>query len=156
MAENVQGMASLRARLDATTSKAGRRKLMGQLGLGVVAEAKRLVPRKTGNLGRSIRLDGATEDSVRVVAKASYAVAVEMGTRAHEIRPRNRRALRWAASPSGRRLSGSPRRGAAVRFARRVQHPGTRAQPYMRPGAKRALEKAGLRDWVISLWNEAA
>jgi hypothetical protein len=47
---------------------------------------------------------------------------VEVGTRPHVIRPKNPRGwLRWTG-PDGR-----------VHFAKKVNHPGTRAQPHLRP-----------------------
>ena len=153
MAE-IQGLPALNARLRAVEgSPAGMLKL---LGLSTVREAKLLVHRKTGNLGRSIRIQGQTQTSVTVAAGAKYAPFVEYGTRPHEITPRAAKALRWAASPGGRRLSGSPRKGAAVVFAKRVHHPGTKPYPFLVPGAKRAVAGAHLKDVVIDTWNSAA
>jgi hypothetical protein len=43
-----------------------------------------------------------------------------------------------------------------VRFAKRVQHPGTRANPFMLRGAQKALDKLGLKNVVIDNWNSAA
>jgi hypothetical protein len=40
-------------------------------------------------------------------------------------------------------------------FARRVNHPGTKPQPYLIPAAKAALGRFGL-DKIIELWNRAA
>jgi hypothetical protein len=42
-----------------------------------------------------------------------------------------------------------------VIFARQVNHPGTKAQPYLMPGAKKAIDEAGI-DSIITAWNEAA
>src|SRR5690242_8065209 len=99
--------------------------LMNMAGLGVVREAKLTVARKTGNLGRSIHVAHADADSVTVEAAANYAGFVEHGTAPHEITPKAKKALRFAATGAGRRLTGSPRVGAAVVFAKRVHHPGT-------------------------------
>lgn len=49
-----------------------------------------------------------------------YPLYVEFGTKAHTIRPKNGEWLRWA-----------DRTG--VHFAKVVHHPGTRAQPFIRP-----------------------
>ncbi len=68
------------------------------------------------------------------------------------------RALRWAASSSkGFRLSGSPRSGSSVQwaFATIVHHPGTKAYPFMIPGAKLAAQKQGVNA-IVTLWNEAS
>ena len=97
-----------------------------------------------------------TPSRAETIASADYAAFVERGTRPHEIRPRNRKVLRFAADAGSARLSGSPRKGGRVRFAKRVQHPGTRAQPFMVPGAQKALQDVGLKATVISSWDEAA
>lgn len=130
--------------------------MMRALQLSTIAEANKLVPRKTGNLARSIGPGRLTDTEAQVVARARYAVFVERGTRPHVIRPKNRKALRFAAGPGGRRLSGRPRVGAGVVFARIVHHPGTRAHPFLFPAARNAVEKGGLKDIVIAEWNGAA
>lgn len=128
---------------------------MRLLGLSAVREQKLLVRRKTGNLGRTIHLGPVTATTALTVATANYAAYVERGTRPHEITPRAAKALRWAASPAGARLTGTPRKGAAVVFAKRVHHPGTKAYPFMIPGAKLAVSKSGV-DAIVSAWNQAA
>ena len=140
--------------------------LLRKLQLDTVAEAKRLVPRKTGNLGRSIAPGAFSGRSALVVAAMPYAAFVELGTRPHEIRPRNGRVLAWPASGAGRKLTGSPRKamyskaGAARlggwAFAAVVHHPGTKPKPFLLPGAREALRRNGLRDTTVSLWNGAA
>ena len=155
MSETVHGVSAALRRINALSQPLGV-KVTRQLGLSTVREAKLLVHRKTGNLGRSIRVAEASPTFVRVIAGANYAAFVEFGTRAHEITPKAAQALRWAASPAGRRLSGSPRTGAAVVFAKRVHHPGTKPYPFLVPGAKRAVAKGGLKDLVIDVWNGAA
>lgn len=155
MAEQIIGMTALRRRLDAIGSPALAAGVMQRLAIATVAEAKRIVPRRTGNLGHSIQIRSMTPTMAVVVAGAAYAADVEFGTRPHEITPNARKALRFAASAGGARLTGSPRTGAAVVFARRVHHPGTRAQPFMLKGAEKAIETAGLVDKVIAAWNDA-
>jgi hypothetical protein len=149
----IRGIPQLRARIEAITPNAG---LLRKVALLAVREQKLLAPRKTGNLARTIHLGAVTPTRAETIASADYAAFVELGTRPHEIRPRNRKALRWAADGASARLSGTPRSGGRVRFARRVMHPGTRAEPYMIPGAKRAIEGAGLKSAVVTAWNEAA
>ena len=152
MSASISGIPQLRARITAITPNAA---LMRTIALSAVREQKILVPRKTGNLGRSIHLGAVTPSRAETIASASYAAYVETGTRPHVIRPKNRKALRWAASGDAR-LSGSPRSGGRVRFAKRVNHPGTRAKPFMVPGAKKAVEAVGLKATVESAWNSAA
>lgn len=59
---------------------------------------------------------------------APHAVFVHWGTRPHEIRPKNKRALRWAS-------------GGAFVFARKVNHPGYRGDPYMISAADEAVRQ---------------
>lgn len=155
MAETIVGLAALNRRMNAIQGGQVGVTVMKRLGLSTVREAKLLVHRKTGNLGRSIHVAQTTATSALVVASANYAGFVEHGTRAHEITPNAKKALRFAVG-SNRRLSGAPRKGAPVVFATRVHHPGTKPYPFMIPGAKRAVAASGLRDAVISEWNDAA
>lgn len=147
----VKGVPQLKARLEAITPQPD---LMRNLGLTAIAEQKRLVPRRTGNLGRSIGIGSVTDTVVETVATANYAAFVEFGTKAHEIVPRTKKALRFALGGAAT-LAGRPRAGASVIFAKRVKHPGTKAKPFMRPGAKRAIDKLGV-DAIVEAWNDAA
>lgn len=155
----LHGGDDLQKRLAALGSPEKRRQAFGRLGLLAVAEANRLVPRRTGNLARTIRVEAASESAVRVTAggflQVGYAADVEWGTKPHDIVPRNKKALRWATRANSR-LSGSPRSGAPVMFAKRVHHPGTKPHPYLIPGAFKALQIAGMDQLVLRTWNEAA
>ena len=135
-----KGLKELRRRVDALDDLGP---FMRDLALVATAEQKRLAPVKTGNLRRSINVGRVTNTSAETIARAEYAAYVEYGTRPHEIRPRNRRVLRW-------------KKGNTYVYARRVNHPGTRAQPYMIPGAQRAINSAQIRERIIALWNNAA
>jgi hypothetical protein len=152
MAE-LQGYSQLQARLHAMSASTPA--LMKTIGLQVVREAKLEVHRKTGNLGRSIHVSGATATHATVVASANYAAFVELGTRAHVITPRAAKALRWAASPGGARLTGSPRKGAAVLFAKVVHHPGSKPYPFLLPAARKVAAMLRLSP-IIDAWNKAA
>lgn len=103
----------------------------------ILAEMESRVPVKTGNLRTSL---GIRVESNRVVIgpnerQAPYAGYVEFGTKPHEIKPKN---------PDG--VLVFKINGTKV-FAKKVNHPGTRAQPYVRP----AFEA-----WVDSLGTMAA
>lgn len=83
--------------------------------------AKRFCPVDHGRLRSSInwRLGrDARGYYADVGTNVSYALPVEFGTRPHVIRPRNAKALYW--------------KGARHPVAY-VNHPGTRAQPFLRP-----------------------
>ena len=103
----------------------------------ILAEMEVRVPVKTGNLRTSL---GVQVHSDRVVIgpnhlQAPYGGYVEFGTKAHEIRPKN---------PNGYLVF---RMNGQKVFTRKVNHPGTKSQPYVRP----AFEA-----WVDSLGTMAA
>jgi hypothetical protein len=136
----IKGIRQLRDRFDAIDDLGP---LMRDIALSAIGEEKKLAPVKTGNLRRSIHVGHIAPRYAEVVASANYAAYVEFGTQPHEIRPRTKKVLRWKTK-------------GGYRFARVVQHPGTRAQPYMIPGAQKALSDVGLRDRLIGRWNRAA
>ena len=77
---------------------------------------------------------------------------VELGTRPHIIRPKKAKVLAWGGT---RRLSGALARGSEpTHFATIVHHPGTKPEPYLLPGAIKAVGK--IKDAVVRLWNGAA
>ncbi|MFD9752666.1 HK97-gp10 family putative phage morphogenesis protein [[Kitasatospora] papulosa] len=89
--------------------------------IGVQNEARRRAPVDTGRLRSSIvsRSEGSGRTVGYVVGtNVNYAAAVEYGTAPHVIVPKNGKALYWP--------------GARHPVAK-VNHPGTRAQPFMRP-----------------------
>lgn len=65
-----------------------------------------------------------------VAAGASYASFVESGTRAHQIKPKHRTALRW------------PVEGGFM-FAKVVNHPGTKPTLFLQDAADGAQERLG-------------
>ena len=120
--------------------------------LGAIREAKLLVHRKTGHLGRSIVPGRVTKTSAVIEARTPYAASVEFGSKPHIIKPRNRKALAWGGT---RRLTGTLAKGSKpTHFATIVHHPGSKPYPYLIPGAKKAW--ADLKDIIVSLWNRAA
>jgi hypothetical protein len=159
------------------------RPLLRALQLETVRQAKLVVPRKTGNLGRSIVPGTVGRDWAEVEARMSYAAAIELGSKPHRITAKPGKVLAWPATAAGRRLSGransralkgSPGLGQAgggfggvtikrvgkkgktsgtFRYARGVNHPGTKPMPFLMPGAKAALDKAGIT--VVEQWNKA-
>ncbi len=75
----------------------------------------------TGRLRNSIssKIEVSAEGIKAVIsADVEYASFVELGTPAHEIRPRNKQALFWAGAPYP----------VAV-----VHHPGSKAYPFLKP-----------------------
>jgi len=155
MAENVTGMRGLRRRLKAV-GKTGE-ELLEDWPIRTVRNAKtRHRPhKKTGVTSDSIQPGRRGRDEATVQAGGA-AVFLEFGTKAHDIVPRRARVLAWPASAASRRLSGSARSGAKdLIFARRVHHPGTKADPFLVPAGEDALEEF-MNDGVVQrLWNKA-
>lgn len=145
------GQGELIRRLNAAK---GGRPLLRTIQLRAVAEAKKRVKRKTGHTARTIA-PGGLSDHTAIVSASGAAVYLEFDTKPHTIRPRKKKALAWAASPGGRRLSGRARSGAKLRFARVVRHPGTKKQPFLLPGAVAAVESVGIES-IVNAWNSAA
>lgn len=149
----ITGSRELKARLRAIGDL---RPTLTHVGLASVAEAKRLVPRRTGNLGRTIRVGTVTASSVEVIAggrlNVGYAAAVEFGSKAHTIVPRKAKVLAWGGP---RTLGGRVRSGGRPQFfAKRVHHPGSRAHPYLLPGLREGIRSVtGL---IITAWNRGA
>ena len=91
----LQGYEALQARFKRL--EAVDRPLLRMLGMAAVREAKARVHRKTSNLSRSISAVVGSS-SVRLIAHANYAAAVEHGSKPHDIFPsRTKKALRFAA-----------------------------------------------------------
>lgn len=103
-----------RAEIDAAVNR-----YLHALGAAIAADAAAGCPKDSGELAESIgyEVQGRT---VRVGSDLRYAAAVEFGSRGHVIFGRPMLRFFWE------------RAGAWVSF-RRVNHPGTPAQPYLRP-----------------------
>ena len=88
----------------------------------VVNRAKVLAPVDTGRLRASIRVESRRTFTLRSVytigSDVEYAAFVNDGTRPHVIRARNAQVLRF-------------RVGGRVVYAKAVNHPGTRAKPFL-------------------------
>lgn len=161
MSEIIVGITALNRRLDAISGPAMGRDVMGRLQLRTIAAMKTNIKHKTSHTSRTIRPGTLTATSATVTGSQNV-LWLDTGTRPHVIRPRTKKALRWAASPGGRRLSGRPtvaaQRGekGGLRFATVVHHPGTRAQPFIDASVREALNKSGLTTAVVERWNGAA
>ena len=131
----LHGANELRAKFRAIKPTGG---MMRELQLAALTEEKRLAPVKTGNLRRTIRPGQATSQGFENVATAGYAAPVEFGSAAHVIRPRSRKVLRFKVG--GREV-----------FARKVNHPGSRAQPFMGPGLEKVVKDIGAV--IVKAWN---
>lgn len=153
---SIEGFRPLQARLNALGQT---RDTMRLLGLDTVREAKIRVRRKTGTTGRSIRLEHVTDTTATITVGGAGAF-LERGTRPHLIVPRKGKALRWPAKGTPVTLGGRARTGAAKKpgafaFAKRVHHPGTKAQPFLVPAARAALGRLGITA-IVERWNRSA
>jgi HK97 gp10 family phage protein len=100
----------------------------------ILAEMESRVPVRSGELRRSLQIKVET-DKVTIGPNTPYAGYVEFGTQPHEIRPKSAGGV-LVFTIGGRKV-----------FTKKVHHPGTKAQPYVRP----AFEA-----WVDSLGTMAA
>jgi hypothetical protein len=88
------------------------------LGLFLTQEMAKKAPVDKGILRGSINFE--TTDYGVKITMVDYAVHVEFGTKAHIIEPKNKQALRFKI-------------GNKTIITKKVQHPGTDAQPFIRP-----------------------
>jgi hypothetical protein len=141
------------------------RGVLHALQTSVVHEAQALVPRKTGRLQDSIKPGYLAATSADVVVRENYARFVEEGTglfgpRKQRIVPKNGKVMVWkGGGPTKVRLSGRSRTRGGSPIAGKVfasSTKGMKARPYLLPGARKAVSKAGLSETVIKLWNGAA
>lgn len=93
------------------------RPTMERVAREIEADIRRNAPVDSGELARSVKRRGTT-----ITIEAEHWHFVEYGTRPHIIRPRVKKALWW---PEARYP------------VKKVYHPGTRAQPFIRPAATR-------------------
>ncbi len=98
--------------------------------------AKYKCPYQTGTLRRSIKYGKGTEPLEYICGTdVSYAEAVEYGTEAHEILPKNKPFLAWKVyeyywSPKYQKM----KKGRyAYLYSKHVWHPGTQPQPFLEP-----------------------
>ena len=131
--------------------------LLRGIQIETIAEAKRLVPRKTGFLGRSIVPGSVTDTLAIVYVNAPYAAAIEFGGKEYDIVPKRASVLAWPAKEGAKRLSGRARKGTArgdMAFAMKVHHPKTKAQPFIVPAVKKATRDSGVQA-IVEVWNKA-
>ena len=165
----IDGLDDLNARIAALRSGNASRQLLLQMGNTVVAEAQKRAPKKTGTLIRSIRVDDVNEREQTATVRAGsttgkigYAQYVEFGTgiygpRRTPIVPVRRKALRFPRAGAATRLSGNltsaqQRAGGGYAFAKSVK--GRKATPYLIPAVKDVVNKLGLAETIIDVWND--
>jgi hypothetical protein len=98
---------------------------------------------RTGKTKSTIRVKNASMKRASVEARGG-ARFLEAGTKAHKIAAKRVRAM-----PLGT-VGGQPQ------FAKRVNHPGMRKQPFLHRSAADALKRNPMAEELIKLWNSAA
>lgn len=111
-------------------------------GEDTVRLASRRVKVRSGKTRRSIRIKNASQRRAAVQATGG-ARFLEAGAKPHALKARKLTAMKFNAS-------GRPH------FAKRVRHPGHRAQPFLRPSGRDALHRLPMLREVLKLWNDAA
>lgn len=97
------------------------RQIVARSTLSAESTAKQLAPVQTGNLRSSIGSRFKNSGLTGIVeATAAHAAYVEFNTRPHIIRAKRAKYLRF-------------KKGGSIHFRKSVKHPGTTAQPFMRP-----------------------
>lgn len=150
---SVKGIPQLRARLEGLKRSRVEISKTWALRTTALAKEKHQPHKKTGVTSASIAPRNVSEHGAEVHAGGA-AVYLEEGTRAHDIRPRKAKVLAFAPNGTGR-LSGAPRKGGPVIFAKKVHHPGTKAYPFLGPAAHEALDEVGVKVFVDE-WNRSA
>lgn len=145
---SIEGIPEVIKQVAFTMKEAGRQLgfILDETALKADAQAKELAPVDTGRLRATIRPEKPDKFTRDVVAGAEYAEAVEYGSQPHLILPKNAKVLAWKApiaqnAKTGQLLYKSAKTGKAIKtkklaaytIARRVNHPGTKPQPFMRP-----------------------
>ena len=80
----------------------------------------------TGHLRRSIATKMGDLEATIHTSNVKYAVIVEKGSKAHVIRPKNKKALYWKG---------------ATHPVKQVNHPGSKAKPYLEPAFESEKDK---------------
>lgn len=93
-------------------------RMLTRIGDEVADGAQRRAPFGEGDLRDSIHAKPVTGWNIEIWADVPYAAWVELGTDEHIIEPTKKKALFWPG---------------AAHPVKRVRHPGTRAQPFMKP-----------------------
>lgn len=128
--------------------------LRGELGNRLLAMVREEAPKRTGQfaagIGVRISEGGTGAVSLSVYTPSPLGRFITEGTRAHVITPRGNYPLRFVS------------RGGDVVYAWRVNHPGTRANPFIaravnqwKPEANAALQRLG-RAYVRTVTGAAA
>lgn len=136
---SLQGAAELRARMRAI--KLAFKPVGREWAEHTVALARPHVPVRTGQTQRSLRVKNASQRKATVAARFS-ALFLDRGTKAHDIKPRRAKALRF-------QVGGSPV------FARKAHKRAQAGTHFASRAAREALRTNHAAETIIALWNRA-
>ena len=102
------------------------RKVVKNSAFNIERNAKSSASVKTGHLRRSISTKMGDMEATIHTSNLKYAPMVEFGTRPHIIRAKNKKALYWKG---------------AKHPIRRVNHPGSKAKPYLIPAFEKEKDQ---------------
>ena len=94
-------------------------------------------PVDTGRLRNSIKV--RPHNGGLMIWMVDYGKLVEFGTPPHIITPKDKKSLKFESNKIGR-LSGN-KKGKKIVFAKKVKHPGTRPNPFIRTAINTKLRK---------------
>ena len=100
-----------------------------------------ICPVDTGRLKNSIKVQ-VYEKGI-VITMVDYGKFVEFGSPPHIITPKNKKALKFEVGKK-ERLSGN-KKGKTIVFAKKVKHPGTRPNPFIRNTIQNKLQNMILK-----------
>lgn len=105
--------------------------------------AQRRVAVRTGATKRSIRRKNASQ--TRAAVQATHGARfLEAGTKEHTLKAKRVEAMKFTDQ------------GGRPHFAKKIRHPGMRAQPFLRRSGHDALNDLNILRELIELWNRAA
>jgi len=110
-------------------------KTLWLIGNDLVNELVKTCPVDTGRLKNSIKFKPNTDGTI-TISMADYGEIVEFGSLPHVIRPKNKSSLKFN-TPEG------------TVFAKKVNHPGTTPQPFIRRAMQRKLPEILRKRLVI-------
>lgn len=117
------------------------KKFLFRVASEIVNNAKEIAPYKTGNLKKDIKVISYSHKKAVIgnTKLAPYAKFVHFGTKPHMIKVKKARAL---ANKNGKI------------FGKKVNHPGTKANPYLENAANRYINSSGFTRAKSALANE--
>ncbi|WP_086282103.1 HK97-gp10 family putative phage morphogenesis protein [Campylobacter devanensis] len=116
------------------------KKFLFRVGSEIASVAKSIAPYKTGNIKRDIKVISYSHKKAVVgnTKLAPYAKFVHFGTKPHIIKAKNKKVL----AAKGKI------------FGKKVNHPGTKANPYLENAANRYINSSGFTRAKSALANE--